>query len=1301
MRFGFSGWYALRMDHFSPTTIIQMHGHRPEKTNHALDKNITSATENWLINIRVYSDDRLSQFCLQLSWWIKPIPRGGQNISTFIKRLVFCPRVSKKAAAMTSEACRVHGPSHSGAIRFGLRKLDPRRHEASPLVTNDKRVKDIHSSSSVEMVRSLLFLIVAACALAACPPGLPSGTVNWSSIADWNKSNASITIPQGTTVVLDASPSNAVGVIRVNGVLYILDGTLSLTTEGIVVGPTGKLFIGTKDCPVTKKVIITLVAGAALGTDAYDSTKFGVKGIVAAWGGVIQMFGFTSGPSWTRLASNALQGSRSVQLQQPVSWTVGDSILIASTDFSEVMGPSDPIQMKGNVFPDQHETRKIISLSSDKKTITLDSPLTFNHWGQGIERAEVGLLTKRIVIQGDVSSDGNSIGGHMMLRYGTHLIQGVELIRMGQRGSVGRYPIHFHMARFLWGMNVMVTDSSIHDCYQRCVSVHETHGVTLRDNIGYNTFGHCWFLEDGGEHGNAFVRNWAARVKPMDTNPLLLSDTEASGFWISNPNNTFIDNAVSGAFIGFWFVMPVQPLRLSAKFWPDLNVMNPRRTSLPPNGFRGNVIHTIYQDGIQCSNMESDDLGTMTAGGWSPTSGAPFSDNMKVPLVFSDVTVYKTRGPAVWTRGCSPSTWKNIIVADFGRGFDAINDQTAVNWTFVGRSDNKGVPNTNIGISVPSPRGDILPIGGITHYDVGSGLTVVDSTFINFTDPNVPYGAWAGSTNGPGWDSPPNWLSLNSTMINSNAVAFPLWFGDYTFQSDGILDDGVKGGAYMVGLMPAFAKMPECTYKAAWPGYQCNWFAYGYSHVRLSGDSIIFTPEKSDTTAYKMDYTAGVGVVNRFSKNIIGMVPMGSAVTDIHFLQSMSDGPAYYNGMMNGGLYEILAFNTSGHVFQSFGGFQMTLGQCTKANSWAIFSVSYPQNTTFKIVTTFVSIPAVQHTAVGSFAELNWNTYYYNANEQKLYFLIASDSDQWYMTKGGGEYYYKTPFNTGQYTTIMASCGTNCRRAGKATIASKPSSLPIAVRHDLYKVRLTGSNDAAGTAFLQFYPSYRNTGPRLSYQLYHNLKGLDYAFCLAVNDKCVSAGLTENILGVSWIVPLTRRLWDKMATGGLYLMAKSVTKGNTLLSGALVMQNSDGKVWAPADASEAGGCSTSYEVLPIYNGTSKFNRFSDAGSYKDDDTSSVKCDGRSLTFINTNPNSNNIFGFSDMNLQPLASKFVSVEFFAKTFTPNTAVNLQMSVQNTWGGAYTSVNVKPYGSNYLVDDEWSFFRVPLSAFNTNN
>ena len=37
---------------------------------------------------------------------------------------------------------------------------------------------------------------------------------------------------------------------------------------------------------------------------------------------------------------------------------------------------------------------------------------------------------------------------------------------------------------------------------QRCFVIHGTHNVTLSENVAYDTRGHCYMLEDGGEWDN-------------------------------------------------------------------------------------------------------------------------------------------------------------------------------------------------------------------------------------------------------------------------------------------------------------------------------------------------------------------------------------------------------------------------------------------------------------------------------------------------------------------------------------------------------------------------------------------------------------------------------------------------------------------------------------------------------------------------------------------------------------------------------------------------------------------------------
>ena len=84
-------------------------------------------------------------------------------------------------------------------------------------------------------------------------------------------------------------------------------------------------------------------------------------------------------------------------------------------------------------------------------------------------------------------------------------------------------------------------DSSIHNSFQRCVVVHDTNGVIVKNNICFDVIGHQYFLEDSPEMGNEFIGNLGIRPIPVpngDPRQIILSDHDVSVFWITNPNNT-------------------------------------------------------------------------------------------------------------------------------------------------------------------------------------------------------------------------------------------------------------------------------------------------------------------------------------------------------------------------------------------------------------------------------------------------------------------------------------------------------------------------------------------------------------------------------------------------------------------------------------------------------------------------------------------------------------------------------------------------------------------------------------------
>ena len=78
---------------------------------------------------------------------------------------------------------------------------------------------------------------------------------------------------------------------------------------------------------------------------------------------------------------------------------------------------------------------------------------------------------------------------------------------MGQQGSTGRYPMHFHLCQDVTGS--YVKKCAVHNSNQRCFVVHGTWNHLVEDNVGFQTAGHCFMVEDGIEYGNMFRHNLA------------------------------------------------------------------------------------------------------------------------------------------------------------------------------------------------------------------------------------------------------------------------------------------------------------------------------------------------------------------------------------------------------------------------------------------------------------------------------------------------------------------------------------------------------------------------------------------------------------------------------------------------------------------------------------------------------------------------------------------------------------------------------------------------------------------------
>jgi cell migration-inducing and hyaluronan-binding protein len=596
----------------------------------------------------------------------------------------------------------------------------------------------------------LLSLLVTTCfsvsvraqaqAQAKGPEAIKDGM--WSDTATWSGGTLPgqgdvVTIGAGMDVILNVSPP-ALNGINLNGSLTFADGEeLELTTEWIL--NRGRLEIGTESNPFTGKAIITL-------TDNIPDENIngmGDRGILMA-PGVLSLHGDREN-SWTKLAQTAEAGSTRIEVLDASGWRIGDEIVLASTDFN----------------PRQAERRHITRIRRNR--ITLDEPLEYMHYGEityGVdERGEVGMLTRNIKVQGSESAEESYFGGHIMAMAGSHMtVSGIELFRMGQHLTLARYPIHWHINGDVAGQ--YIKNSAIHDTYNRCVTIHGTDNLRVENNVTYNTTGHCFFMEDGVETGNQVVKNLGIQTMCHPTLPcdpthlgpgrpasngqnsehvLLPSDNTASTFWITNPDNSYIDNVAAGSdAVGYWFALPVHPIgafegtERSANTWP-------RRTKV--REFSGNTAHSNF-DGFMFDRGPRPDNTFSVAGSNYHVSYADPADTDSEMLVseFKNFTSYKNRNGAVWGRG-ELHLFENLRVADNAIGFthaasavgQAPYTSKVVDSIFVGESDNIGNPETPqeiaYGRSMPNAIPD-FPIRGYEFYDMRHD--VVNTTFVNF-----------------------------------------------------------------------------------------------------------------------------------------------------------------------------------------------------------------------------------------------------------------------------------------------------------------------------------------------------------------------------------------------------------------------------------------------------------------------------------------------------------------------------------------------------------------------------------------
>src|SRR5262245_7742145 len=393
------------------------------------------------------------------------------------------------------------------------------------------------------MKRALGFALLAGFALATPPlfadeqPTKPAGkdallvvrskaSGPWSATATWEGgrvpgAGARVLIREGHQVVYDISSDKVIRAINVAGGLSFapdrdtrLDVGLikiqpgeeyseeGFDCEGHMIEPNPAkarpaLEVGTPGRPIaaskTARIRLVYVEGM---------DKQSCPAIVCC-GGRMDFHGAPLNRTWVKLGANAAAGDTAVTLDEPVrGWRVGDRIIITATDHQ--------YGDKGS-----HTEERIVK-AIDGMKCTLEQPLEYGHLGAGDYRGEVANLSRNVIVE---SADPEGIRGHTMYhRFSAGAISYAEFRHLGKKGVLGRYSLHFHLCKDTM-RGSYVTGASIWDSHNRWLTIHGTNYLVVRDNVGYKSLGHGFFLEDGTEVYNVLDRNLAVGARKTKALP--------------------------------------------------------------------------------------------------------------------------------------------------------------------------------------------------------------------------------------------------------------------------------------------------------------------------------------------------------------------------------------------------------------------------------------------------------------------------------------------------------------------------------------------------------------------------------------------------------------------------------------------------------------------------------------------------------------------------------------------------------------------------------------------------------------
>ena len=452
-------------------------------------------------------------------------------------------------------------------------------------------------------------LLSALPLLAADPPVVRSAKSGpWSAAATWDGGNVPATgsrvlIRAGHRVEYDVKSEAVVRGVNVAGTLAFAPDRDTLLNVGLVkiqpgdeysedgfdcdahvaapdpAKPQPALLVGTPDRPIIagKSAVIRLHFVAGMDKDSCPA--------VVCCAGRWDSHGAPLSRGWLKLGATAKTGDTAVTLAEPVAgWRVGDRVILTGT---QTHGPTKTESTT--------EERTIAAIDGTK--LTLDTPLTMTHLGDGDYRGEVANLSRNVVVE---SADPAGVRGHTMYHRGSAgTLAHTEFRHLGKKGVLGRYSVHYHLCRDTMRGSSFV-GNSVWDSDNRWVTIHGTDYLVVKDNVGYKSAGHGYFLEDGTEVYNVIDRNLAVgatAAKRLPKQVLPFDNNEGAGFWWTCSLNSFTRNvAAECGQYGFRYeATPTSALKLNFPIRTAAGERVPTDPrTLPFVRFDDNEVHTSH-----------------------------------------------------------------------------------------------------------------------------------------------------------------------------------------------------------------------------------------------------------------------------------------------------------------------------------------------------------------------------------------------------------------------------------------------------------------------------------------------------------------------------------------------------------------------------------------------------------------------------------------------------------------------------------------------------------------------------------